>query len=280
MKRRQLGKKKNETLRTMTIRNFFNDACSPITTVHRPFYLHAPPHHLLQLPRSDSSEMEIINGGLNNGDRRGNSDGVDDSGDLVVDIYPLSSYYFSSKPAVASKDENETLADRAQRLKSNYDAHGMRICVDAVILVELFKHPHLLLLQSKNCIYKLPGGRLRSDESEIDGLKRKLSNKLSAADDDSYRNQWNVGECIGTWWKSDFETIPYPYLPSSGKNPKECIKLYIVKLPSSKDFIVPKNLKLLAVPLCQLHENRKTYGSIIAGIPELLSRFSINIVDT
>nr|KAJ0196494.1 hypothetical protein LSAT_V11C700357050 [Lactuca sativa] len=244
--------------------------------------------------------MEIINGGLNNCDRRGNSDGVDDSGDLVVDIYPLSSYYFSSKPAVASKDENETLADRAQRLKSNYDAHGMRICVEAVILVELFKHPHLLLLQSKNCIYKLPGGRLRSDESEIDGLKRKLSNKLSAADDDSYRNQWNVGECIGTWWKSDFETIPYPYLPSSGKNPKvifftmflqfsiddddddmqECIKLYIVKLPSSKDFIVPKNLKLLAVPLCQLHENRKTYGSIIAGIPELLSRFSINIVDT
>lgn len=112
---------------------------------------------------------------------------------------------------------------------------------------------------------------------EIDGLKRKLSNKLSAADDDSYRNQWNVGECIGTWWKSDFETIPYPYLPSSGKNPKvifftmflqfsiddddddmqECIKLYIVKLPSSKDFVVPKNLKLLAVPLCQLHENRK-----------------------
>lgn len=31
--------------------------------------------------------------------------------------------------------------------------------------VELFKHPHLLLLQVKNAIFKLPGGRLRPGES-------------------------------------------------------------------------------------------------------------------
>ncbi|KAI3827149.1 hypothetical protein L1987_01219 [Smallanthus sonchifolius] len=213
--------------------------------------------------------MPIINTRWNNG----NSDGDR----LVVDIFPLSSYYFSSKAAAASKDE--TLADRALRLKSNYDAYGMRTCVEAVILVELFKHPHLLLLQSKNCIYKLPGGRLRPGESDINGLKRKLLSKL-CADDDNYRTHWEVSECIGMWWKSDFETLPYPYLPSSGRTPKECTKLYLVKLPSNRDFIVPKNFKLLAVPMCQLHENRKTFGSIIAGIPQLLSRFSINMVRT
>ncbi|PWA87215.1 CFIM-25-like protein [Artemisia annua] len=148
--------------------------------------------------------------------------------------------------------------------------------------VELFKHPHLLLLQANNNIYKLPGGRLRPGESDVDGLKRKLLSKLSA-DDDNHRTKWEVDECIGTWWKSDFETLPYPYLPSSGKAPKECTKLYLVKLPSSRDFVVPKNYKLLAVPMCQLHESRKfdqsigavinlqTYGSIIAGIPQLLS---------
>lgn len=73
----------------------------------------------------------------------------------------------------------------------------------------MFKHPHILLLQVRNCIFKLPGGRLRPGElgkvicllvelgqdlvrrffffflnwdlfylSEIDGLKRKLSRKL------------------------------------------------------------------------------------------------------
>ncbi|XP_024960070.1 pre-mRNA cleavage factor Im 25 kDa subunit 1 isoform X2 [Cynara cardunculus var. scolymus] len=207
--------------------------------------------------------MEIMNGRLNNG---GNLN-------LVFDIYPLSNYYFSSKPGVSSKEE--TLGDRARRLKSNYDVHGMRTYVEAVILVELFKHPHLLLLQAKNCIYKLPGGRLRPGESDVDGLKRKLSTKLSA---DETQCQWEVGECIGTWWKSDFETLPFPYLPSSGNNPKECTKLYLVKLPSSRDFVVPKNLKLLAVPMCQLHESRKTYGPIISGIPQLLSRFAINMV--
>ncbi|XWS58609.1 hypothetical protein CRYUN_Cryun08bG0049100 [Craigia yunnanensis] len=35
------------------------------------------------------------------------------------------------------------------------------------ILVELFKHPHLLLLQIRNSIFKLPGGRLRPGESSI-----------------------------------------------------------------------------------------------------------------
>ncbi|KAL8239971.1 hypothetical protein R6Q59_016538 [Mikania micrantha] len=214
---------------------------------------------------------------LNTGDRSGNSDG-----DLVVDIYPLSGYYFSSKPAAASNDR--TLADR---LKSNYDAHGMRTCVQAVILVELFKHPHLLLLQTKNFKYKLPGGRLRPGESgsqtmcflDITGLKRKLLSKISA-DDDNYRTNWEVSECIGTWWKSDFEALPYPYVPSRGKTLKECTKIFLVKLPSNQDFVVRKDFKLLAVPVCQLDENCKTYGSIIAGLPQLLSRFSINMVRT
>lgn len=31
--------------------------------------------------------------------------------------------------------------------------------------VELFKHPHVLLLQIKNSIFKLPGGRIRPHES-------------------------------------------------------------------------------------------------------------------
>jgi hypothetical protein len=36
---------------------------------------------------------------------------------------------------------------------------------------------------------------------------------------------------------------------------KECIKLFLVRLPTSRQFIVPRNLKLLAVPLSQVHAN-------------------------
>lgn len=61
-----------------------------------------------------------------------NSNGHDDSNDRtrartqtqtqsqsrVIDIYPLSSYYFGSKEALHFKEE--TLADRTQRMKSKY----------------------------------------------------------------------------------------------------------------------------------------------------------------
>lgn len=40
---------------------------------------------------------------------------------------------------------------------------------------------------------------------------------------------------------------------------------------------VPKNLKLLAVPLFELHDNAAKFGSVIAAIPQLMSRFKLNL---
>ena len=40
---------------------------------------------------------------------------------------------------------------------------------------------------------------------------------------------------------------------------------------------VPKNLKLLAVPLFELHDNMAKYGAVIAAIPQLMSRFKLNL---
>ncbi|KAL8498035.1 hypothetical protein ACS0TY_021392 [Phlomoides rotata] len=216
--------------------------------------------------------MEDSNTALVNG----NSHRRDTSSSSVLDIYPLSCYYFGSKESVALK--SETVADRVLRMKANYDAYGMRNCVAAVIVVELFKHPHLLLLQVQNSIYKLPGGRSRPGESDIDCLKRKLSSKLSAGED-GRGPEWEIGECIGIWWKPDFESLLYPYLPPNIKRPKECTKLFLVRLPPSRRFIVPKNFRLLAVPLCQLHDNDETYGPIISGAPQLLSKFTFNFIE-
>jgi len=87
-----------------------------------------------------------------------------------------------------------------------------------MLQVELSKHPHLLLLQVRNSMLKLPGGRVRPGESgmmilifflfcqifylevrslsteglfsltytEIECLRRKLSSNLSAREDDSW----------------------------------------------------------------------------------------------
>ncbi|KAL3332375.1 hypothetical protein AABB24_032782, partial [Solanum stoloniferum] len=61
----------------------------------------------------------------------------------VLDIYPLNHYYFGSKESLPLKEE-ETLDHRIQRLKFNYNTHGIRTCVQAVLLVSfsffLFQH--------------------------------------------------------------------------------------------------------------------------------------------
>ncbi|XP_027902204.1 pre-mRNA cleavage factor Im 25 kDa subunit 1 isoform X2 [Vigna unguiculata] len=169
-----------------------------------------------------------------------NENGGNEDQNMEFDIYPLSSYYFGSKDAIPFKDLS--LHNHLLRIQSNYAARGLRTSVEAVLLVELFKHPHLLLLQVRNSIYKLPGGRLRPDESDTDGLKRKLTRKLSV-DEDGDGSEWEVGECLGMWWRPDFETLLYPFLPPNVKQPK-------------------------------------TYGQIISGVPQLLSKFSFNMLES
>ncbi|BAF23661.1 pre-mRNA cleavage factor Im 25 kDa subunit 1 [Oryza sativa Japonica Group] len=202
-----------------------------------------------------------------------------------VEIYPLCRYYFGARDVAAGGAGAglETAADRALRLKANFAAHGLRTSVHGVLLVELFDHPHVLLLQVRNSSFLLPGGRLRPGEQDVQGLKRKLSTKLSVAghqddEDGDGDDEWQIGECIGMWWRSEFDAAPFPYLLPNARAPKECIKLFLIKLPVSRQFVVPRNMKLLAVPLSQIHDNAQVYGSIIAGIPNLLSKFSMNII--
>lgn len=42
---------------------------------------------------------------------------------------------------------------------------------------------------------------------------------------------------------------------------------------------VPKNMKLLAVPLVELYENSGRYGPQLSAIPHLLSRYNFEFVD-
>jgi len=83
------------------------------------------------------------------------------------------------------------------------------------------------------------------------------------------------------WWRPNFETVMYPYCPPHITKPKvhscfrsiflifycwdhygnelfveqECKKLFIVHLSEREYFAVPRNLKLLAVPLFELYDN-------------------------
>ncbi|KAL0798430.1 hypothetical protein Bca101_053605 [Brassica carinata] len=170
----------------------------------------------------------------------------------VVNTYPLSNYSFGTKEPKLEKDTS--VADRLARMKINYMKEGMRTSVDAILLVQEHNHPHILLLQIGNTFCKLPGGRLKPGENEVEGLKRKLTSKLGG-NSAALVPDWKVGECVATWWRPNFETMMYPYCPPHITKPKECKRLYIVHLSEKEYFAVPKNLKLLAVPLFELYDN-------------------------
>ena len=55
-------------------------------------------------------------------------------------------------------------------------------------------------------------------------------------------------------------------------------KVVVFKWKNKGYFAVPKNLKLLAVPLFELYENAARYGPVIAAIPPLLSRFKFTCI--
>lgn len=129
----------------------------------------------------------------------------------------------------------------------------------------------------------------------MEGLKRKLNNKLGSV---ASPVNWEMGELVAQWWRPDFAPLLFPYLPPHVTKPKECRKLFVVALPEHCMFLVdacpsfltmprlaltgvfavPRNLRLLAVPLFELYNNESRYGPILSSIPHLLSRFQFQCV--
>eukprot|EP00199_Chlamydomonas_sp_CCMP681_P006103 CAMPEP_0119112398 /NCGR_PEP_ID=MMETSP1180-20130426/40085_1 /TAXON_ID=3052 ORGANISM="Chlamydomonas cf sp, Strain CCMP681" /NCGR_SAMPLE_ID=MMETSP1180 /ASSEMBLY_ACC=CAM_ASM_000741 /LENGTH=203 /DNA_ID=CAMNT_0007099885 /DNA_START=113 /DNA_END=724 /DNA_ORIENTATION=+ len=162
---------------------------------------------------------------------------------------------------------------RIGRLKTAFERDGMRRSVEGILIVHEHNHPHILLLQFGQG-FRLPGGRLRPGEDEVEGLQRKLTNNMSPTNE-ALKIHWDVGECAGIFWRPNFDTLFYPYNPAHMTRPKECKKLFLVALPSKAVLAVPSNLRLVAVPLTELYDNLARYGPVISSIPLLLSRLRL-----
>jgi len=80
-------------------------------------------------------------------------------------------------------------------------------------------------------------------------------------------------------WRPNHETFLYPFLPAHVSRPKELKKLYLIHLPPNKVLSVPKNMKLLAVPLFELYDNTARYGPQLSAIPHYLSKYRFEFVD-
>jgi len=154
-------------------------------------------------------------------------------------------------------------------MREDYKQHGMRQTVEAVLLVHEHGLPHVLLLQLGNTFFKLPGGEVAKGESQVNALKRLLTDTLGKPDQPI---SWQVEDTVANWWRPNFEPPQYPYLPAHITKPKEHKRMFLVQLPEKALFAVPRNYKLVAAPLFELYDNSAGYGPIIASLPVALSR--------
>ena len=83
-----------------------------------------------------------------------------------------------------------------------------------------------------------PGDYLLPDAEEIPGFKQRLNERLAPigsqfSGEGVNEGEWEIGDTLAQWWRPNFETFMYPFLPAHVTRPKECKKLYFVKLPKS-----------------------------------------------
>lgn len=156
----------------------------------------------------------------------------------------------------------------------------MRRTCEGILVCHEHNHPHVLMLQIANAFFKLPGDYLHADDDELTGFAARLNERLAPTHPATAEDtQWDISDCIAQWWRPNFETFMYPFLPGHVSRPKELKKLYLIKLPRKKVLSVPKNMKLLAVPLFELYDNTARYGPQLSAIPHYLSRYNFEFVD-
>ncbi|KAF3932849.1 hypothetical protein ABW19_dt0209620 [Dactylella cylindrospora] len=199
----------------------------------------------------------------------------------TIRLYPLSNYTFGTKEN--QPEEDPSVLARLQRLQEHYEKYGMRRTCEGILVCHEHCHPHILMLQIANAFFKLPGDYLQPEEDEISGFKARLNERLAPVGNqfsgEGVNGEWEIGDTLAQWWRPNFETFMYPFIPAHVTRPKEVKKLYFIHLPRSKVLSVPKNMKLLAVPLFELYDNTARYGPQLSAIPHLLSRYNFEFVD-
>lgn len=155
----------------------------------------------------------------------------------TIRLYPLSNYTFGVKEH--QPEEDPSVQARLKRLQQHYDEHGMRRTCEGILVCHEHNHPHILMLQIANAFFKLPGDYLKPEDDEIEGFKKRLDERLApigSLGDGQPAGDWKIGDCLAQWWRPNFETFMYPFVPAHVTRPKECKKLYLIELPQSSKF--------------------------------------------
>jgi hypothetical protein len=171
----------------------------------------------------------------------------------TIRLYPLSNYTFGTKET--QPEEDPSVLARLKRLEEHYVEHGMRRTCEGILVCHEHNHPHILMLQIANAFFKLPGDYLKPEDDEIDGFKMRLNERLAPVgtqfSGEGVNEEWEIGDTLAQWWRPNFETFMYPFIPAHVTRPKECKKLYFIQLPRQSKLLFKFILSYIANFLCR-----------------------------
>lgn len=128
--------------------------------------------------------------------------------------------------------------------------------------IELLARAHEADTPKIQLISNRPGDYLPPHLSETDGFKQRLNERLAPvgsqfSGEGVNDGEWVIGDTLAQWWRPNFETFMYPFLPAHVTRPKECKKLYFIELPKSSmciesrfQFCCPSSLPFFFLSPC------------------------------
>ncbi|CAD2095991.1 cleavage and polyadenylation specificity factor subunit 5, putative [Plasmodium vinckei] len=202
-------------------------------------------------------------------------------------LYPQDSYEFNIDEKLKKKFIIDT--EKYKKRINSYNKNGIRNTVIAILLCHRHEYPHLLLLQNlATQEYFFLGGKYNSWEKPRDVLKKKLQKYINKVKDIHFsvnklnineqtgdaKNKdeiFDVGEFLGEWWRTQYDSVYLSYLPAHITRPKECARLYQVTIMPKCIFHLPPGFTLKAIPLFDLNN----CGIAISGLSSIFSRFKL-----
>jgi cleavage and polyadenylation specificity factor subunit 5 len=107
-----------------------------------------------------------------------------------------------------------------------------------------------------------PGDYLRAEDDEIEGFKARLNERLAPVGTqftgEGVNDEWQIGDTLAQWWRPNFETFMYPFIPAHVTRPKECKKLYFIQLPRSSTSEIAEMSHKLLTYLQRFSASRRT----------------------
>jgi cleavage and polyadenylation specificity factor subunit 5 len=198
-------------------------------------------------------------------------------GARTIHVYPVTNYSFGSKAAREEKDA--TVAEAMVRHKATYQKEGMRRTVCAGARGEPARTPARVASAHEQGSVQAPRGPIEKGRGGDRWLKAQVTQQTVSRGTEAASEGVGRRRVRRAVVPAEPRAVLLPVPPRALHAAERVRRGLRIRAPTKCVFAVPKNTKLLAVPLFELYGNEQRYGALIASVPHLVSRYNLQLED-